>query len=391
MAGNTPCLPPFPPPRRVSAVRVVVAPDKFKGSLPAAGVAAAIAAGLRRVRADVQVVQVPVADGGDGTVDAAIAAGFRAVPVAATGPTGEPVAATYARRDDTAVVELADVVGLGRLPAGRLEPLQATTYGLGTVLRHAAGGGATEIVLGVGGSASTDGGVGMLQALGVRFVDASGADLRPGGAALCDLAAIDPSGLDEDVRSARFVVASDVDNPLYGPHGAAAVYGPQKGANAADVALLDTGLRRLAAVASTTGIADISGSPGAGAAGGTGFGAMTFLGARLEPGIRLLLDLVGFDDIVDGADLVITGEGSLDQQTLRGKVPVGVAAAAARRDVPVVAVAGRCRLADDELTTVGIRRAYALSTLEPDVAVSMRDAARLLEQLAGRIGAEWLG
>jgi glycerate 2-kinase len=371
-------------------VRVVVAPDKFKGSLPAVGVTAAIAAGLRRVRADVQVVQVPVADGGEGTVDAAIAAGFRAVRVAATGPTGEPVAATYARRGETAVVELADVVGLGRLPSGRLEPLHATTYGLGTVLRHAVGDGATEIVLGVGGSASTDGGVGMLQALGVRFVDASGTDLRSGGAALCDLAAIDLSGLDEDIRSARFVVASDVDNPLYGPHGAAAVYGPQKGADAADVALLDTGLRRLAEVASASGIADLAGSPGAGAAGGAGFGAMAFLAARLEPGIRLLLDLVGFDDIVAGADLVITGEGSLDQQTLRGKVPVGVAAAAARHDVPVVAVAGRCRLAKDDLTTVGIRGAYALSSLEPDVAVSMRDAARLLEQLAGRIGAEWL-
>lgn len=371
-------------------VRVVVAPDKFKGSLPASGVTAAIAAGLRGVRADVDVVEVPVADGGDGTVDAAVAAGFRAVSVAATGPTGEPVTATYARRDDTAVVELADVVGLGRLPIGRLEPLHATTYGLGTVLRHVARAGAAEILLGVGGSASTDGGVGMLQALGVRFADASGADLRPGGAALSGLATIDASGLDEGIRSARVVVASDVDNPLYGPHGAAAVYGPQKGATTADVALLDTGLRRLAEVASASGVEDLAGRPGAGAAGGAGFGAMAFLDARLEPGITLLLDLVGFDDVVNGADLVITGEGSLDQQTLRGKVPVGVAAAAARRDVPVVAVAGRCRLDDDELTTAGIRRAYALSSIEADPAVSMRDAARLLEQLAGRIGAEWL-
>jgi glycerate kinase len=300
------------------------------------------------------------------------------------------VTATYARRDDTAVVELADVVGLGRLPTGRPEPLHATTYGLGTVLRHAVGAGAAEVVLGVGGSASTDGGVGMLQALGVRFVDASGADLKPGGAALSGLTAIDPSGLDEGIRSARVVVASDVDNPLYGPQGAAEVYGPQKGATPADVALLDTGLRRLAEVASASGVADLAGRPGAGAAGGAGFGAMAFLAARLEPGITLLLDLVGFDDIVNGADLVITGEGSLDQQTLRGKVPVGVAAAAARRDVPVVAVAGRCRLDDEELTAAGIRRAYALSSLEADVAVSMRDAARLLEQLAGRIGAEWL-
>jgi glycerate kinase len=371
-------------------VRVVVAPDKFKGSLPASGVTAAVAAGLRRVRADVQVVEVPIADGGDGTVDAAVAAGFDAVSVAATGPTGQPVTATYARRGDTAVVELADVVGLERLPAGRLQPLHATTYGLGTVLEHAVRAGAAEVVLGVGGSASTDGGVGMMQALGVSFVDASGADLRPGGAALIGLAAIDPSGLNAAVRSARVVVASDVDNPLYGPHGAAVVYGPQKGATAADVALLDTGLRRLAQVASASGIADLAGRPGAGAAGGTGFGAMAFLGARLEPGISLLLDLLDFDRIVSGAGLVVTGEGSLDAQTLHGKVPVGVAAAAARHGIPVVAVAGRCRLGADELATAGIRRAYALSSLEPDPAVSMRDAARLLARLATRIGEDWL-
>jgi glycerate kinase len=371
-------------------VRVVIAPDKFKGSLSASEVTAAVAAGLRRVRADVEIVEVPVADGGDGTVDAALAAGFSPVRVAATGPTGRPVTATYARRGKDAVVELADVVGLRRLPAGRLEALHATTYGLGTVLRHAVGDGATQIVLGVGGSASTDGGVGMLQALGVRFLDASGAELPPGGGALPGLASIDASGLAEGIRSTRVVVASDVDNPLYGPDGAAAVYGPQKGATAADVATLDAGLRRLADVAAASGVDGLAECPGAGAAGGAGFGAMAFLGARLEPGIALLLDLVGFDEIVRAADLVVTGEGSLDQQTLHGKVPVGVAAASAQHGVPVVAVAGRCELGADRLTAAGIRRAYALSSLEADPAASMRDAARLLERLATRIGRDWL-
>jgi glycerate kinase len=371
-------------------VRVVVAPDKFKGSLRASGVVEAVAAGLRKVVPGVEIVGVPVADGGDGTVDAAIAAGFEPVVVHATGPTGEPVDTTYARRADTAVVELAAVVGLELLPGGRLDAMNATTFGLGTVLEHAIDHGARRIVLGVGGSASTDGGVGMLQAVGVRFLDETGHELARGGGALSQLGSVDLMGLDPRIRDVEVVVASDVDNPLCGPKGAAAVYGPQKGASPEEVGQLDQALRRLADAALAAGLPDVSDNAGAGAAGGTSFGAMAFLGARLEPGIQLLLDLIDFEAAIDGADLVITGEGSLDEQSLHGKVPIGVADASARHGVPVVAVAGRCLLSDDRLSDAGIRRAYPLSAIEPDPAASMRNAAALLETTAAQLARDWL-
>ena len=224
-----------PRPQRIAAMRVVVAPDKFKGSATAAEVAAALAAGLRQGRPDLEVVELPVADGGDGTVAAALAAGFAPVVTVAEGPTGQPVETTFALKDAVAVIELADVAGLGRLPGGEPAPLTASTYGVGQVIGAALDGGATTIVLGIGGSATTDGGAGMVQALGVRLADEHGAELPRGGAALGALAAIDPSGLDSRIGAVRFLVASDVDNPLLGPPGAAAVFGPQKGASPADV------------------------------------------------------------------------------------------------------------------------------------------------------------
>ncbi|MDA0634618.1 glycerate kinase, partial [Nonomuraea sp. MCN248] len=224
---------------------VLVAPDKFKGSLTAAEVAATVAAAL-----GAPAVELPVADGGDGTVEAAVAAGFDRVTVRVTGPTGEPVDASYARRGDTAVIELAEASGLRRLPAGP-EPLTATSHGTGELIADAVKRGATRVVLGLGGSACTDGGAGLVQALGARLLDAGGRDLPRGGAALRDLDRIDLSGF-PDVSGVTFVVASDVDNPLLGPHGAAAVYGPQKGATPEQVTLLDAALGRLAAVATRT-------------------------------------------------------------------------------------------------------------------------------------------
>src|SRR6266567_7670309 len=302
-------------------MRVVVAPDKFKGSASAAQVAAAIAAGLRRARPDLDVVEMPVADGGDGTVAAALAAGFAPVrttaegPTAegptAEGPTAERVQATFALKAGTAVVELADVAGLRRLPGARPAPLTASTYGVGQVIAAALDRGATTIVLGIGGSATTDGGAGMVQALGVRLADERGRDLARGGSVLSDLAAVDLAGLDRRIAGARLLVASDVDNKLLGTAGAAVVFGPQKGASPADVALLDGALARWSALtASVTGL-DLAAAPGAGAAGGTGFAAMVYLGARLVPGADLVLDLIGFDAALTGAGLVITGEGSL--------------------------------------------------------------------------------
>ena len=361
-------------------MKIVVAPDKFKGSLPATQVAAAIAAGLHAGRPGAEVVTIPVADGGEGTVDAAVAAGFERVPVTAAGPAGDPVRASYARRGEVAVVELAGVCGLARLHGGRPAPLTASSFGAGEVLRAALEAGARRIVLGVGGSASTDGGAGLLQALGARVLDTSGEPVRPGGAGLREVAALDLTGLHRALYPAEIILAADVDNPLTGPDGAAEVYGPQKGASPAEVAALDAGLRRWAAVVAAAVGRDWSRTPGAGAAGGVGFAALAVLGATRRPGIELVLDLAGFETALDGADLVVTGEGSLDAQSLAGKTPVGVARAAARRGIAVVAVAGRSTLREAELAVAGIAAVYPLTDLEPDLERCRAEADRLLRR-----------
>jgi glycerate 2-kinase len=371
-------------------MRVVVAPDKFKGSLTAAQVAARVAAGLARAAPGAEVVEVPVADGGDGTLEAAVEAGYRRVPVQAEGPTGEPVETAYAERDGVAVVELADVSGLGRLPGGRLAARAASSYGTGQVIRAALDAGCRRVVLGIGGSAGTDGGAGLVQALGGRLDGADGGEVGRGGAALAAVRSLDLAGLHPALATAEVVVASDVDNPLLGPGGAAAVYGPQKGASPADVAELDAALARWAdAVRRATG-RDEAATPGAGAAGGVGFAALAVLGATLRPGIDLVLDLVGFRAVLPGARLVITGEGSLDRQTLHGKAPAGVAAAARAAGIPVVAVAGRSLLPPSELEPAGILAAYALTDIEPDPERCMAEAGPLLERLAERVAADWM-
>ena len=371
-------------------MKIVVAPDKFKGSLPATQVAAAIAAGLHAGRPGAEVVTIPVADGGEGTVDAAVAAGYERVPVTAAGPAGDPVRASYARRGEVAVVELAGVCGLARLPGGRPAPLSASSFGAGEVLRAALEAGARRIILGVGGSASTDGGAGLLQALGARVLDTSGEPVRPGGAGLREVAALDLTGLHRALYPADIILAADVDNPLTGPDGAAEVYGPQKGASPAEVAALDAGLRRWAAVVAAAVGRDWSGTPGAGAAGGVGFAALAVLGATRRPGIELVLDLAGFETALDGADLVITGEGSLDAQSLAGKTPVGVARAAARRGIAVVAVAGRSTLREAELAAAGIAAVYPLTDLEPDLERCRAEADRLLRRTGQMIARDRL-
>jgi glycerate kinase len=379
-------------------MKIVVAPDKFKGSLPATQVAAAIAAGLHAGRPNAEVVTIPVADGGEGTVDAAVAAGFERVPVTAAGPAGDPVQASYARRGEVAVVELAGVCGLARLPGGRPAPLTASSFGAGEVLRAALEAGARKIILGVGGSASTDGGAGLLQALGARVLDTSGRPVRPGGAGLREVAALDLTGLHRALQSAQrpagypadIILAADVDNPLTGPDGAAEVYGPQKGASPAEVAALDAGLHRWAAVVAAAAGRDWSRTPGAGAAGGVGFAALAVLGATRRPGIELVLDLAGFETALDGADLVITGEGSLDAQSLAGKTPVGVARAAARRGIAVVAVAGRSTLREAELAAAGIAAVYPLTDLEPDLERCRAEADRLLRRTGQMIARDRL-
>lgn len=378
-------------------MQVLLAPDKFKGSLRASEVAAAVAAGLSAVAPQVSVRCVPVADGGDGTLDAAIAAGFRHVPVRVTGPTGEPVDSGFAARDEVAVVELADACGLARLPGGRLAPLTASSLGFGQVVAAALDGGCRRIVLGVGGSASTDGGAGMLTALGARLLDAAGRELPLGGGALQHLDCVDLSGLHPAIGGTEFVLAGDVDNPLLGTSGAAAVYGPQKGATGHEVQQLDAALRHWSnALCAATGsgagphghpAADL---PGAGAAGGVGFAALSALHAQARSGIELLLELTGFYAHLGEAQLVITGEGSLDAQTLHGKAPAGVAAAARRAGLPVIAVAGRSVLTTAELATAGFSRTYTLLDIEPDVGRCMNHAAELLQTLAGQIARDWL-
>ncbi|MFB7503517.1 glycerate kinase [Streptomyces broussonetiae] len=372
--------------------RVLIAADKFKGSLTAVQVAERVTAGLRRVVPDLEVEALPVADGGDGTVDAAVAAGFERREVRVAGPLGQEVTAAYALRGDTAVVEMAEASGLQRLPAGVFAPLTASTYGSGELLRAALDAGARTIVFGVGGSATTDGGAGMLAALGARFLDEDGEPVPPGGGGLADLAAADLSGLDPRLSSVELVLASDVDNPLTGPKGAPAVYGPQKGASPDDVATLDAALAHFAkALEAAVGpqAAEYAAAPGAGAAGGIGYGAL-LLGARFRPGIEVMLDVLGFAPALGRASLVITGEGSLDEQTLHGKAPAGVAAASRSAGKPVVAVCGRLALEPAALERAGIGRAYPLTSVEPDVARCIADAGPILEQVAARIAEDHL-
>ncbi|MFE6477044.1 glycerate kinase [Streptomyces rochei] len=376
------------------ARRVLVAADKFKGSLTAVEVAERVTAGLRRVVPDLAVEALPVADGGDGTVAAAVAAGFERREVRVAGPLGDEVTAAYALREGTAVVEMAEASGLQRLPEGVLAPLTSSTYGSGELLRAALDAGARTIVFGVGGSATTDGGAGMLSALGARFLDGAGEPVAPGGGGLADLVSADLSGLDPRLSDVELVLASDVDNPLTGPKGAPAVYGPQKGASPQDVETLDTALGHFAKVlegTETVGAraAEYAASPGAGAAGGIGFGAM-LLGARFRPGIEVMLDVLGFASALERADLVITGEGSLDEQTLHGKAPAGVASAARAAGKEVVAVCGRLALAPEVLGRAGIRRAYPLTDVEPDVAKCIADAGPILERVAERIARDFL-
>ncbi|MES4880150.1 glycerate kinase [Streptomyces sp. NPDC000349] len=376
------------------ARRVLVAADKFKGSLTAVEVAERVTAGLRRVVPDVRVEALPVADGGDGTVAAAVAAGFERREVRVAGPLGDEVTAAFALREDTAVVEMAEASGLQRLPEGVLAPLTASTYGSGELLRAALDAGARTIVFGVGGSATTDGGAGMLAALGARFLDADGEPVAPGGGGLAALASADLSGLDPRLSDVELVLASDVDNPLTGPKGAPAVYGPQKGASPEDVAALDAALAHFAEVlAQAAGVgaraAEYAASPGAGAAGGIGYGAL-LLGARFRPGIEVMLDVLGFAPALERADLVITGEGSLDEQTLHGKAPAGVAAAARAAGKEVVAVCGRLALPADALGRAGIRRAYPLTAVEPDVEKCIAEAGPILERVAEGIARDFL-
>jgi glycerate kinase len=368
-------------------MRVVVAPDSFKGSVSAVEAAAAFARGVRAVWPDAEVTQVPIADGGEGTVGAMVAAtGGRLEHLDVTGPLGERTRAAWGVLGDgaTAVIEMAAASGLPLVPPDRRDPRVSTTRGTGELIRAALSAGLRKLVVGIGGSATNDGGAGMARALGVRFLDAAGEELPEGGAALARLARVDLSGLDPRIREAELLVACDVDNPLCGPRGASAVYGPQKGATPGVVLELDAALARFARVAEEATGRAVALQPGAGAAGGLGAGLLLFTPARLLPGIRIVLDACGFDGLVAGADLVLTGEGRTDAQTAMGKAPVGVAEVAGRHGVPVICLSGGLGPGADEVLAHGIA-AIASAVPQPmPLSECMARGAELLEAGAAR-------
>jgi glycerate kinase len=368
-------------------MKIVIAPDKFKGALGAPEVAAALANGVLRVFPDAQVRLLPVADGGEGTVHALVTATQgRLVPVTVTGPLGIPVLAVYGILGDgrTAVIEMASASGLALVPDAERNPLYTTTYGTGELMLHALRAGCTELLIGIGGSATCDGGAGMAQALGFRLLDAAGQPISRGGAGLLDLARIDTAQVDPLVRRARIRVACDVDNPLTGPRGAAAVFGPQKGATEQMVHQLDAALARFAAVMQRDLGQDVAAVPGAGAAGGMGAGLLGLLGATLERGVDLVLDAVGFDAAVRGASLVLTGEGCIDEQTAMGKVVAGVLRRAKRAGAPVVAFGGMVTPGADELYQRGLAALVPIAPGPLTLAESMAHTATLLERAAER-------
>ncbi|MBW7981193.1 glycerate kinase [Enterobacillus tribolii] len=324
-------------------MKIVIAPDSYKESLSALDVATQIEAGFREVFPDAQYVKLPVADGGEGTVEAMVAATQgKIVDVMVTGPLGEPVAAFYGLSGDEscAYIEMAAASGLEIVPQVQRNPLVTTSYGTGELIHHALARGVKRIIIGIGGSATNDGGAGMVQALGVRLLDAQGAEIGYGGEALAQLAHIDVSGLDERVAGCRFEVACDVTNPLIGPEGASAIFGPQKGATPEMVRQLDDALKHYAGVIRRDLDIDVEQVPGAGAAGGMGAALLAFLKADLRRGIDIVTGALGLDELVRDASLVITGEGRIDSQSIHGKVPVGVAQIAKRYGKPVIGIAG---------------------------------------------------
>ncbi|QKE62753.1 glycerate kinase [Aquipseudomonas campi] len=344
-------------------MKIVIAPDSFKESLGAAAVAEAIARGWRQVFPLAEIVLLPMADGGEGTVDALLAAvGGERRECQVRGPLGTPVQAHWGWLDNaTAIIEMAAASGLHWVAPAQRDATRAGTYGTGELIREALDAGATRIILGLGGSATNDGGAGLLQALGVRLLDRQGAELAPGGAALAELERLDISGLDPRLQQVRVEVAADVDNPLCGPRGASRVFGPQKGANPTQVEQLDSALAHYAQCVAAILGEDHRDFPGVGAAGGVGFACKAFLHASFRPGIELVAELSGLAQALQGADLLITGEGRLDAQSLHGKTPVGVARIAQAAGVPVIALAGSLGVDYQALYGAGIAAAFSLT------------------------------
>ena len=373
-------------------MRILIAPDKFKGSLTAPEAARAIAEGLRRSNPTVELTQLPLADGGEGT--AAIltqATNGQLHTIRVNDALMRPVLARYGLSGDgqTAFIEMAEASGLQQLLPTEYDPFRTSTYGTGELVRAALARGVSTIILCLGGSATNDGGTGMAAALGVRFYDEQDQRLQPNGGNLTRIRRIDPSQLLPAVQTTRFRVACDVQNPLCGLNGAAYVYGPQKGATPDQLPLLDAGLRQLAAVIEETGADDAADKPGSGAAGGLGFGARVFLGADLLPGFSLVTDALKLREQIAKSDLVITGEGRLDQQTLSGKVIRGLTDLASPLHVPVVAFCGSLALSPAQSHALGLHFAQSIVAGPMDLAAALQQAPTLLADAAERFGRFW--
>lgn len=371
--------------------KILLVPDSFKGTLSSRQVCQVMAGQLRRFFPQAQVKSIPVADGGEGSVEAFLAAaGGERRTRTVTGPFGEPVEAFYGVLGDgrTAVIEMAACAGLP-LAEGRLNPERATTYGVGELLLAAKETGCTKAILGLGGSCTNDGGVGAAAALGAKFTRADGTAFVPSGGTLGEIAALDVSPVAQALQGMELTAMCDIDNPLYGDAGAAAVFAPQKGADAAMVARLDAGLRHLGQVSARCLGRDFSHLPGAGAAGGLGFGMAAFCGAQLRMGIDAVLDAVGFDSLLPGTDMVFTGEGKIDSQSARGKVVSGVAVRCRKAGVPVVAVVGQIGQGFEEMYQQGLTAVFSINrAAQPfaesrfhageNLALTMENIARLL-------------
>ncbi|QVK30384.1 glycerate kinase [Pseudomonas syringae] len=373
-------------------MKIVIAPDSFKDSLSAQAVADAIASGLAEVWPHAELIKCPMADGGEGTIEALLAAcNGELMSASVSGPLGAPVTAHWGWLADsrTAIIEMAMASGLQLLTLAQRDACVTSTEGTGQLISAALDAGARRVILAIGGSATNDGGSGMLTALGARFLDADDQPLAPGGLALAELARIDLSGFDPRLSDVCIEIAADVDNPLCGPNGASSIFGPQKGASPEQVMALDAALGCFADQTAQVLGEDLRNSPGSGAAGGMGFAAKAYLKASFRAGVEVVADLTGLEQALIGADLVITGEGRFDAQTLRGKTPLGVARVAQRRQVPVIVLAGTLSEGYEQLYAHGIGAAFALVSGPMSLEQACRDTRRLLHERARDVARLW--
>ncbi|MES1035930.1 glycerate kinase [Bacillus pumilus] len=371
-------------------MKIVIAPDSFKESLSAYETACAIERGFQAILPDAEYIKLPMADGGEGTVQSLVdATGGHIINHVVTGPLGDHVDAFFGMLgdDETAVIEMAAASGLHLVPQEKRNPLLTTSRGTGELMLAALDQGAKHVIIGLGGSATNDGGVGMMQGLGAAFLDQAGQELSPGGGALHQLASIDLTGLDPRLQSVRLEAACDVDNPLTGERGASAVFGPQKGADEEMVQVLDENLAHLAHIAEKQFHVSLEDAAGAGAAGGLGASLLSFLRADLQRGIDIVLKAVQFEEVIKEADLVITGEGRIDQQTIYGKTPIGVAKAAKQYHLPVIGIAGSLSKDSAVVHEHGIDALFSIVPGVTSLSEAMRDAATHVERTARNIAA----